>query len=120
MLLQKSHYRCELAIAAKAEGRIADASAQLKKALASNRGFVRANHLQAQFAASQGDYPSAVRLLRQTVEQDPAYLPEVLSELVACFRHLGDLPALRAYLQEVAANHPGMGAELALAEMVRE
>jgi lipopolysaccharide biosynthesis regulator YciM len=120
MLLQKSHYRCELAIAAKAEGRIADASAQLKKALASNRGFVRANHLQAQFAASQGDYPAAVRLLRQTVEQDPAYLPEVLPELVAAFRHLGDLQALRAYLQEVAANHPGMGAELALAELVRE
>ena len=120
MPVRKSHYHCELALAAKAEGRVSDAGGELKKALGINRGFVRANHLQAQFAASQGDYRAAIRLLRQTVEQDAAYLPEVLPELVANYRQLGDLRGLRSYLQEIAATRPGIGAELALADLIRE
>ena len=120
MPVRKSHYHCELALAAKAEGRASDAGSELKQALSINRGFVRANHLQAQFAASQGDYQTAIRRLRQTVEQDAAYLPEVLPELVANYRQLGDLRGLRSYLQEMAATRPGIGAELALADLIRE
>lgn len=120
MPVWKSHYHCELALTAKAEGRASDAGSELKQALSINRGFVRANHLQAQFAASQGDYQTAIRRLRQTVEQDAAYLPEVLPELVANYRQLGDLRGLRSYLQEMAATRPGIGAELALADLIRE
>jgi lipopolysaccharide biosynthesis regulator YciM len=120
MPVQKSHYHCELALAAKAEGRASDAAAELKQALGISKGFVRANHLQAQFAASQGDCLTATALLRRTVEQDAAYLPEVLPELVANYRQLGDLRGLRNYLQQTANAHPGMGAELALADLIRE
>ena len=120
MPVRKSHYHCELALAAKAKGRVSDAGGELEKALSINRGFVRANHLRAQFAASQGDYRTAIRLLHQTVEQDATYLPEVLPELVTNYRQLGDLQGLRGYLQEMAANRPGIGAELALADLIRE
>ncbi|MCG6966340.1 MAG: lipopolysaccharide assembly protein LapB [Chromatiaceae bacterium] len=118
--LQKSHYHCELALVAKAQGRGSDASAHLKKAVGIHRGCVRANHLQAQFAAGQGDHRAAIRLLRQTVEQEASYLPEVLPEIVANYRQLGDLQELRGYLQEIAKARPGAGAELAIAELIKE
>lgn len=120
MLLEKSHYHCELAIVARQQGRPGDAGAQLKKALATFRGCVRANHLQAQFAAAQGDYRGAIRILRLTAEQDADYLPEVLPEIVADYRHLGELQELRTYLEETAAARPGTGAEIAMADLIKE
>ncbi|MCB1802098.1 MAG: lipopolysaccharide assembly protein LapB [Gammaproteobacteria bacterium] len=120
MMLQKSHYFCELALAARAEGRANDAAGYLKKALATFRGCVRANHLQAQFAAAQGDFKGAIRTLRQTAEQDADYLPEVLPEIVSSFRSLGDGAELRAFLEEAAAASPGSGAELAMVDLLIE
>jgi len=120
MILQKSHYRCELALIAKAEGRASDAATHLKKALNTNRGCVRANHLQAQFAADQGDYRSAIRILRQTAEQHADYLPEVLPEIVADYRQLGDQRDLRAFLRETVDAYPNAGAVMPLAEMIKE
>lgn len=120
MTLQKSHYYCEMALAAKAQGRTGDAAASLKKALGIFRGCVRANHLQAQFAAAQGDNAGAVRILRQTAEQDADYLPEVIPEIVSNYRSLGDLQSLRDFLEQTAASHPGAGAELPLSDLIKE
>ena len=120
MMLQKSHYHCELALAARTEGRATEATAHLKKALSTFRGCVRANHLQAQFAAAQGDFKAAVRILRQTADQDADYLPEILPEIVANYRHLGDLQGLRVFLRETAGRQPGAGAELAMVDLLSE
>jgi lipopolysaccharide biosynthesis regulator YciM len=120
MSLQKSHYCCELALIAKADGRVSDAAAQLKKALNIFSGCVRANHLRAQFAAEQGDYRSAIRILRETAEQESDYLPEVLPEIVANYGHLGDLQGLRDFLDETAKNQRGSDVILALAELIKE
>lgn len=120
MLLHKSHYHCELALAAMAAGRSVEAGAELRRALGIFPGCVRAKHLQAQFAAAQGDLSGAIRTLRQAAEQEADYLPEVLPEIVTNYRKLGDLQSLRDYLEETARDHPGVGAELALAELTRE
>jgi lipopolysaccharide biosynthesis regulator YciM len=120
MLLQKSHYHCELALAARAQGRSSDASAHLKKAVNTYRRCVRAHHLQAQFAAAQGDHRGAIALLRQAAEQESEYLPEVLPDIVTNFRQLGEMQELRGYLEETAAAHPRAGAELALADLIKE
>jgi len=118
--LQKSHYHCELAIAARAEGRQSDASSHLKRAQQAFRDCVRAHHLQAQFAARQGDHQAAIKTLRQIAEQDVAYLPEILPDLIANYREAGELRALRRYLEEIASAHPGAGAELPLADLIKE
>jgi lipopolysaccharide biosynthesis regulator YciM len=118
--LQKSHYHCELAIAARDDGRPADAAGHLKKALSTFRGCVRANHLKAQFAAAQGDYRAAIRVLRQIAEQDASYLPEVIPDIVDDYRQLGDLNDLRSFLGETARQHPGIGAELAMVDLLIE
>ena len=120
MSLQKSHYHCELAQAASGQGRAADAAAHLKRALLTERDCVRANHLQARIAADQGDHKAAIRMLRQTAEQDAGYLPEVLPEIVSDYRSLGDLQGLRTFLTETSGSHPGAGAELPLADLIRE
>lgn len=109
MSLQKSHYHCELALSAQSEGRTADAQASLTRASATYRTCLRAHHLQAQFAAAQGDHRSAIRALRQAAERDANYLPEVLPEIVNNYRQLGDLPALRQYLEAMATAHPCAG-----------
>jgi lipopolysaccharide biosynthesis regulator YciM len=92
----------------------------LKKALNSHRGCVRANLLQAQFAADQGDYRAAVRVLRETAERDADYLPEVLPDIVANYRQLGDLKGLRGFLSDTAATHPGGAAVSPLADLIKE
>lgn len=120
MGLQKSHYHCELALAAKAGGRGSDAATHLKKALNIHRGCVRANHLQAQFAAEHGDYRAAVRTLRQTAERDADYLPEVLPEIVSNYRQLGDLEGLRDFLAETVAAQPGGAAVSPLTDLIKE
>ena len=120
MDLQKSHYHCELALAAKDEGRAADAAGHLKKALGIHRGCVRANHLQAQFAADQGDFRVAVRTLRQTAERDADYLPEVLPEIVSNYRQLGDDDGLKSFLKETAEAQPGGAAVSSLADLIKE
>lgn len=118
--LQKSHYHCELAIAARAEGLQNDATTHLKKAQQAFKDCVRANHLQAQFAAAQGDHQTAIRILRQAAEQDAAYLPEILPDLIRNYREAGEIKALRAYLEQVAQAHPAAGAQLPLADLIKE
>ena len=118
--LQKSHYHCELALVAKAKGRGSDAAAHLKKALSIHPGCVRANQLQAQFAAEQGDFRAAVRILRQTAERDADYLPEVLPEIVSNYRHLGDLDGLRGFLVETVDAHPSGAVVSPLADLMKE
>jgi lipopolysaccharide assembly protein B len=118
--LQKAHYHCEMALSAKADGRMSDANVALKKALSIERGCVRANHLQARMAAEQGDMSTAIKIMRQAAVQDPEYLPELLPEIVAAFRKLGNLKELREVLAGFASTHTGSGAELLLFDLIRE
>lgn len=120
MGLQKSHYHCELALVASSEGRASDANGHLKRALGVFRGCVRANRLQARFAADQGDFRAAVRILRQAAERDAEFLPEVLPEIVSGYRQLGDLEGLRDFLTETIAARPGDVALSSLADLIKE
>lgn len=120
LTLQKAHYHCEMALAAKADGRTSEANASLKKAVAIERHCVRANHLQARMASEQGDLVLAIRIMRQAAEQDAEYLPELLPEIAGAYRKLGDLAELRRVLGGFAETHPGSGAELLLFDLIRE
>jgi lipopolysaccharide biosynthesis regulator YciM len=118
--LQKSHYHCERAIAARADGRQTEALGHLKKAQQTYKDCVRANHLQAQFAAAQGDHQTAITILRQTAEHDSGYLPEILPDLIANYREAGQSKALRSYLEQITVDHPEAGAQLPLADLIKE
>lgn len=116
---EKAHYHCELAMQAEQGGQLKQAEGYLRKALSEDRQCVRANHLLGRMASSRGDAAEARHLLCATIEQNPDYLPEVLDEIVAAYRALGQGDQLKAFLEDMAARHPSQGAELHLVDLIR-
>lgn len=121
LLLERSHYYCELAIRAIKAKDQTNAQILLKKAQSVHKNCVRATHLQADIAAANDDYKTAVRLLRQAGETDPDYLPEVLPALVDYYKRLGDLQELRRYLDRLLdQNQHNITAVLLMTEHIKE
>jgi len=118
--VEKAHYYCELAEQARSAGKQQQATILLHKALAEDRQCVRANHLLGKMALKRGDTAEALNLLQATIEQNANYLPEVVDEIVAAYRSLGQRDKLTAWLQEVVTRFPRQGAELHLADLYRE
>lgn len=118
--VQKSHYYCEMAEQAIAEGEYGRAEGLLKKALGVSKDCVRALHQQAGIALRREDYKTTVRLLKRAVTQDANYLPEVLPTLIECHKRLDDLNGLKAYLKDLVAKPHTSVAVLALADLIRE
>jgi len=118
--LECSHFYCELAEEALRNGNRDNAGKLLKKAASMDVRSVRPLHMQAHMAMEQEDCHSAIRLLRQAVKKDSYYLPEVLPDLMECYRRLSDLPALRAYLQEFLGNGMDVAVALAITQIITE
>ncbi|WP_457669023.1 lipopolysaccharide assembly protein LapB [Thiolapillus sp.] len=118
--LECSHFYCELAEEALRNGNRDNAGKLLKKAASMDARSVRPLHMQAHMAMEQEDCNSAIRLLRQAVKKDSYYLPEVLPDLMECYRRLSDLPALRAYLQEFLGNGMDVAVALAITQIITE
>jgi lipopolysaccharide biosynthesis regulator YciM len=118
--VEKAHYHCELAMALEQQGQHKQARAQLRKALSEDPRCVRATHLLARQAASQGDLNESLRLLCGAVEQNPDYLPEVLDEIVSAYRSQGQRERLRGFLRDTVSRYPNQGAELHLVDLLRE
>jgi len=121
LLLERSHYYCELAVRAIKAQDFTQAQALLKKAQSTYKGSVRAIHLQADIAAAKQDYKTAVRLLRQAGEADPDYLPEILPALAEHYKKLGELPQLKSYLEGLLnQNQYNTNAALLLTDHLKE
>ncbi len=118
--VEKAHYYCELAGAAERQGQHKQARSLLRKALSEDPRCVRATHLLARQAAARGDTEGALRLLCDSIEQNPDYLPEVLDEIVSAYRSQGQQERLRGFLRDTVARHPNQGAELHLVDVLRE
>ena len=58
--------------------------------------------------------------MRQTAEKDPDYLPEVLSEIVECYRRLDKADELKQYLAGLINTSPYTGVALTMAELIRQ
>ncbi|WP_456416240.1 lipopolysaccharide assembly protein LapB [Thiolapillus sp.] len=120
LTLERSHFYCELAEEALRKGEKEDAEKFLEKAASVDAHSVRPLHMQAQLAAQQGDCKAAIRLLHQAVEKDRDFLPEVLGDLMKCYRRLGDLPALQSYLEQFLGDGMDVAVALAITEIITE
>ncbi len=118
--VERSQYYCELASEAERRGQRKRAVTLLRKALAADRGCVRASHQLARMERESGSAADAFKLYLATVERDPDYLPEVIEEIVQTSRALGRYDRLRQFLEVMAARHPNRGAELHLVDLIRE
>jgi len=118
--LEKSHFFCELAAEARQTNQMKQAKRYLQRALAMHRNCVRAQHLLGQIAWQAGQSTVALRYWHATVKQDPAYLPELWSELLAAHRALGSLDTLQDILVQACAAAPELGVELLQAELIQQ
>jgi lipopolysaccharide biosynthesis regulator YciM len=118
--LQKSHYFCEMANKARADGDNEVARIYLKRALNVYKGCVRATHLLARIDIQENKRKDALVKLLDAAERAPEYLPEIIREIVDIYRSEGDMRGVRAFLEDQVKRHPNQGTELFLAEIIRQ
>lgn len=118
--LEKAHYYCELAEEARNADEQDKAQQLLKKAALANHECVRPIHMQAEMAIQQSKCNKAIKLLRQAAEKDPDYLPEVLSQIVECYRRLEQADELKHYLAGLINTSPYTGVALTMVELIRQ
>lgn len=118
--LEEAHYYCELAQEARSRDEYDKAKQLLKKAMTVNDECVRPIHMQAEIAIEQADCKKAIKLLRKTAEKDPDYLPEVLPQIVECYRVLEQPQDLKQYLSGLVAKSPFTGVTLTMADLIRQ
>jgi lipopolysaccharide biosynthesis regulator YciM len=115
-----AHFYCELAEIQLRQQNSGSAENYLKKAQQAVRNHVRATLLQGEIELARGDCKGVIRLLQRIVEQDPAYLSEILPTIVSCYRKIGLYKELRDYLEELYARHSCTESMLYLTDMLVE
>lgn len=98
--VQIAHYRCELADIAVKQGDMKEANAELKVALALDKDSVRASLLQGQIAMVTGQYKSAIKAYKRVIQQDIAFLSELITPLSEAYQALGDAEGFSGFIQQ--------------------
>lgn len=99
-----AQYFCELAEECQREKKFPEAIQYAKKALNEHQDCVRGNLLLGALYQAQEEPAAAIKAFRQVYEQDPRFLPEVMTPIEACYRKVGDLTAYLAFLAEAKEN----------------
>lgn len=113
-----AHYWCELAEAARLEGRLDEAVACLRKARQPDRNFARSALIRADIAIEQQDAALAQRLLVAVVGRDAGLVVEALPRLVRLARLPGG--GGDGMLAEVLRLRQDLPAEVAFAAVVAD
>ena len=114
-----AHYYCEIAEDARVSGNTKAAHDALQKALKTNKKSVRASISEGKLYQQTGNYSKAINSYRRIRHQDIAYLPEVLSELIICYRLKGGDAELLVFLNECLEQGAGVSVMLAVSELMR-
>jgi len=115
-----AHFYSEQADTQVGQGNLRQAAALVKEALKVDPSCVRASLAAGQIAMTEGRFEEAILAFRRVEQQDGDFLPEAIHPLVACYREVGRLDELVAYLHKVADNHAGITPVLVLAELAAE
>lgn len=117
---QIAHYYCELAESAWDNGKVRLSLKYLKQSLSSDGTCVRASYLQGKFEQKLGQYKNAIHAFKRIEFQDSDYLPEVLPDIIACYRLLNQHKKLSDYLEYLLNKNPSMSIILANAEKIKQ
>ncbi|MCC7412256.1 MAG: lipopolysaccharide assembly protein LapB [Gammaproteobacteria bacterium] len=115
-----AHFLCEKAEQACGENDFARARELVCEALRSDASCVRASLIEGRLAMREDRYEAAISAFQRIASQDPAFLPEAISTLVACYRHCDRVDDARTYLEEISRTHVGITPVLALAALAAE
>lgn len=95
-----AQYLCELADEDRRAQKLAEATKLARRALDESADCVRASLLLGGLLQAQQDYTGAIKAYRRAFEQDPRFLPEVLSPLEQCCQLAGDKEGYVAFLSD--------------------
>ncbi len=100
--VELSHYLCELAERARAEGDRKGARELLKRSRKGRRKIMRGALIRARLAEEDGDTATAWRLLERVVRSDTVLLPEIFPALVRVAEARNHTARLERMLRELA------------------
>lgn len=83
-----AHFHCQLAAIALDNQQNDEAKTQLQQALSCDKNCVRASIKLGRLAQSQQHYITAINHFNHVEKQNPAFLPEILDDLAACYKAL--------------------------------
>jgi lipopolysaccharide biosynthesis regulator YciM len=113
-----AHYYCELAEQARVSGDLDLARKYLKNSVRPEAGALRGTLIRAAIAKEEEDYAQARRLYEQVVQADRRLIPDVLPELIDCYRVTGRQDELERYLEKLIAREGTIKNDLAYAAIL--
>jgi len=117
--IMSAHFCCELAELELQRGETRQALKTIRRALNFDKQSVRATLLLGNSEQHQGNLRSAIKIYKQIEKQDPTYLSEIVTPLLACYQSLGQTDEAESYLRQLAKEYGGTSVILALAELTR-
>ncbi len=114
-----AQYYCEMAQLDLDVGDTVSAAKRVKLALSKDKQSVRASVLEGDIFLASGKYRQAVDSFKRVLEQDPAFVPEVLEALRRCYMELNDEAAYQKFLQRVLTRRQDLPVVLAMAKQIR-
>ena len=115
-----SHYYCELAERALAEGSTVKAREYLKNTIRSPSGALRGTLIRARIARNEEHYREAAGLYQQILENDITFLSEILPDLFDCYEKDGRTAEFDALIEKMIADNPATVAAIAYAAVLHD
>lgn len=110
-----AHYHCELALEARKTGEQKSFDKQVKKALQADAGNVRVALIQVETLTQQQQAQKAIDILRKVPQNDPRFIPEVVSRLEPLCEAADAADQYVEALTQMAELKEGVSAAIALA-----
>lgn len=113
-----AHYYCEVAEKYIHENNPKQARDQIALAYSSDSQCVRAGMIEGRLDLMENNDAGAIRAFERVARHDVDFLPEVLAQLMECYRRRNELMRARGFLQEVIERYAGVTPLLALTELI--
>lgn len=114
-----AQYYCELAEECLDAKQTHDALGYLKKAQGFDANCVRASLIRAAIEYQSKNYKMAIHYYQKVIDQDSAFISEVVGSLVECYRQLDAEDKMIQYFKECLALHPHISLVIAIANSLQ-
>jgi lipopolysaccharide assembly protein B len=115
-----AHYQCEQAERLRQAGKLDEALAMVRRALATHRGCVRGSLLEGDVLRELGKHDGAIEAYQRVEQQDADYLPETVDRLHECYAATGRSADMARYLARLMERYGWITPTIALADLERE
>ena len=115
-----SHFYCELAEQELDNEHMGRAREFLQEAVSMDKGNVRVSMLRGKLETLCGNHGEAIKSYLQVRKQDPAFMADVFSPLVTCYRNAGKQKGLNKFIQNCREEGSNATVLLGLADFLEK